>query len=181
MLEGGDPDLQLQLEAVQADITQIREQHRQHAEEAGSSYDNILDALKIQMYVLDGKLKFFDKNLSLAGNVIKEDILEILVPDTFRMLNTPPIGDNVRENNKDYFQKYKEMWQQMHSRNIGLLIESYQRLEPGRFLIDGESEYAEWAGKMLGDQFSHGKFYGMRHRETHKPHGLVRFVNDDYG
>ena len=96
------------------------------------------------MYVLDGKLNFFDKNLSLVGRVIKEDILEILVPDTFRMLNTPPIGDNVSEKWKDNFQKNKETWQQTHSRNIGLLIESYQRLEPGRFLIDGESEYAEW-------------------------------------
>ena len=109
------------------------------------------------------------------GRVIKEDILEILVPDTFRMLNTPPIGDN----SSNYFQKVKETWQQTHSRNIGLLIESYQRLEPGRFLIDGESEYAEWTGKCkTGDTNIDGKFYGMRHRETHKPHGLVRFVSD---
>ena len=108
------------------------------------------------------------------GRVIKEDILEILVPDTFRMLNTPAIGDNVRENAKDYFQKSKETWQQMHSRNIGLLIESYQRLEPKRFLIDGESEYAEWKDGRYS-------YYGMRHRETHKPHGLVRFVSDGTG
>ena len=51
------------------------------------------------------------------GRVTKEDILEMFVPDTFRMLNTPPIGDNVREDNKEF-------WQQTHSRNIGLLIES---------------------------------------------------------
>ena len=62
LLEGGDPDLQLQLEAVQADITQIREQHRQHPEEAGSSYDNLLDAIRMKMYVLDNNLEFFDIN-----------------------------------------------------------------------------------------------------------------------
>ena len=45
-----------------------------------------------------------------------------MVPDTFRMLNTPPIGDNVSEDKKDDFQKNKETWQQMHSRNIGHLI-----------------------------------------------------------
>ena len=64
----------------------------------------------------------------------------MFVPDTFRMLNTPPIGDNVSEDMKDNFQKSKETWQQMHSRSIGLLIENHQRIEPGRFLIDGESE-----------------------------------------
>ena len=98
------------------------------------------------------------------GRVSKEDILEILVPDTSRMLNTPPFGDNVKSHEMVYFQKSKETWQLTHYRSIGLLIESYQRLEPDRFLIDGESEYAEWVGKMLGYD---GKFFGMRHRETH--------------
>ena len=68
----------------------------------------------------------------------------------------------------------------MHARNIGLIIESYQRVEADGFLIDGESEYAEWAGEHKS--FKNGdkcpcRFYGMRHRETGKPHGLVRFIS----
>ena len=74
------------------------------------------------------------------------------------MLNTLPIGDNVKEEKKAKFEEHKKTWQLIHARNIGFLIEYHQRVEPDGFPIDGESEYAEWK-----DNYG-GKYFGMRHR-----------------
>ena len=78
------------------------------------------------------------------------------------MFQKKPLSDN--EGNK-------KLWQLIHVNNVAQLINSYQRLEPDSMIVDGESKYDEWVGE-------HGKFFGMRHRETGKPHGLVRFVNE---
>ena len=73
---------------------------------------------------------------------------------------------------------YKKLWWLTHANNVALLIDGYQRLEPDSMIVDGESEYDEWDGMYRGVFKGNGKFFGMRHRVTGKPHGLVRFVRE---
>ena len=126
------------------------------------------EQLKIQL----AARMFYDQIVPQAMKYVKFSSRSL----TVMMLNTVPIGDNVKEKyNKDRFEDNKKLWQLTHAHNIGLLIESYQRFELDGFPNNGESEYAEWNVNMV---FNNGKFFGMRHRETAKAHGLVRVVFD---
>ena len=66
----------------------------QHVEEAGRNYDDQLNSLQMILYTMQSK-QFYDMKLSSAGRVDKEDILELVVPETFRILNTPPSEESI--------------------------------------------------------------------------------------
>ena len=96
------------------------------------------EQLKIQL----AARMFYDQIVPQAMTYVKYSSRFL----TDMMLNTVPIGDNVREYRKRDFENNKYTWQLTHARNIGLLIESYQRVEPDGFPNNGECEYAEWKG-----------------------------------
>ena len=121
------------------------------------------------MYVLQGSQhgKIVNPNMSSVGRVSSEDLLMTFLPGLLEMFLRTPLSD--REDNK-------KTWHIAHANNVAQMIDSYQRLEPDSMIVDGETEYAEWDGEHNGDK---GKFFGMRHRETGKPHGLIRFVREN--
>ena len=105
--------------------------------------------------------------MSSMGRVFWDELLREFQPGLMEMFESTPLSDN---------EEKKKLWQIIHKNNVAQLIDSYQRLEPDSMIVDGESKYDEWNGMHDSHQ---GKFFGMRHRETGKPHGLVRFVPNE--
>ena len=68
------------------------------------------------------------------------------------------------------------MWEETHSRNVEIILNYYDKIEENGRLIDGESEYAEWEGISPGQ--TKCMYYGMRHKQSGEPHGLVRCISD---